>query len=306
MIEKIRKIQIKDPFILKNYYKDTILDIETTGLSKEFDNIFLIGTIEILPETEIKILTAENLSEEYELIKNISLNNKVITYNGDSFDLKFINSKLEQFKEPTINFNSFDLYKFVKQKKHLLNLERYRQVDIEKYLGIERDEFISGEEVAKNYREFLISKDYNLIDPIITHNLDDVHGLLNCLKIVEHTQNIMSFNVEKNIFVIDEIIFNGEFMEIIGNCSDNLFYFKENSNYLIEISNNKFYFKCKIHESYYDDMRKCKYVLKNKNSLIKNIANIPSPDTVQILYLNKPIYPNIKILVQYLFESLIR
>ncbi|MDO5041735.1 MAG: ribonuclease H-like domain-containing protein, partial [Peptoniphilus sp.] len=156
--------EITNEYILNKFMGYTVLDIETTGLSREKDNIILIGTIHIQEHTTIKLLFAENLKEEFELLKEINLKDKkIITYNGKFFDLPFIQAKKSFYKLNSDEFTSFDLYQYVKKYNYLLNLDKIRQIDIERYLGISRKEFISGKESTLLYKKYLTDKnDYAL------------------------------------------------------------------------------------------------------------------------------------------------
>lgn len=176
-----------------------ILDIETTGFSRKKASIILIGLI-IKSEDKLisKQIFAESLEEEklilLELLKILkTINNYfLITYNGHSFDLPFINSKLKQH---TIDYqlnlnNNFDLYRLIRKNKNLLELERYNLKTIEKFLGIKRSDTISGKESIQLYYDYLESSTQVILDKILLHNYEDIKYLLPLLKIL----NYFSYN----------------------------------------------------------------------------------------------------------------
>ncbi len=73
---------------------DAYLDIETTGLSPTYDEITVVG-IHLCSETDAKFIqlvgrdvTADNILEA---LRGVSV---IYTYNGKSFDLSFIHSRL--------------------------------------------------------------------------------------------------------------------------------------------------------------------------------------------------------------------
>ncbi len=74
---------------------EAYLDIETTGLSPTYDEITVVG-IHLCSETDAKFIqlvgrdvTADNILEA---LRGVSM---IYTYNGKSFDLPFIHSRLD-------------------------------------------------------------------------------------------------------------------------------------------------------------------------------------------------------------------
>lgn len=158
-----------------------VLDIETTGLSKNNNHIILIG---FLFKKNKKIFITQifcnKKNEEKELIKEflrlISNYKNIITYNGKRFDLPFIDAKiLKYFKKSLIyNFNHIDLLDFFRVLKKPLNLDSLKLKSIEKLYAINRDDLISGKESVLLYNNYLISKDERLKEFILLHNFEDI------------------------------------------------------------------------------------------------------------------------------------
>lgn len=176
-----------------------ILDIETTGFSRKNASIILIGLIIKNNDKLIsKQIFAESLEEEklilLELIKVIkSIDNYFfITYNGHSFDLPFINSKLRQHSiDHQLNLNNnFDLYRLIRKYKNLLDLNRYNLRTIERFLGINRSDTISGKESIQLYYDYLETNSQKVLDKILLHNCEDIKYLLPLLEIL----NYFSYN----------------------------------------------------------------------------------------------------------------
>jgi len=185
------KILFNDDFI--------VLDIETTGLSREKSAIMLIGLIIKTNDNIIsKQFFAESLSEEKILLitlKNLLSSMKnyfLITYNGHSFDIPFINTKLKKynldFQIP--NAYNFDIYRLIRANKKFLNLERYNLKSIEKFLKINRKDTISGKENIELYYNYLTTKNECILKTILLHNYEDILYLLPILKIL----NYFSYN----------------------------------------------------------------------------------------------------------------
>ena len=127
-MEIITKEVIYDNFtIKKDLEKDVcFFDIETTGLNRNNDIIYLIGVLYFNKDKsswELKQFFATELKYEVKLLelaaKFIDRFETIINYNGDSFDIPFVNhrlnllnSKLKISKE-----KSLDIYAKLRQNK---------------------------------------------------------------------------------------------------------------------------------------------------------------------------------------------
>ncbi len=299
--------KITDEYILNKFGGYTILDIETTGLSREKDNIILVGTLYIQKHATLKLLFAENLNEEFQLLKDLNLKDKkTITYNGKSFDIPFIQSKKSFYKLDSYPFLNFDLYEYIKKYKYLLNLNKIRQIDIEKYLHISRKDFITGKESTLLYKEYLIKKDNNALEQIINHNKDDLTGLLNCLSIIKIIENLLTIEMKGNTFNIENVEFAKNRLTISGNTNFNKNLELNEYNYNLKIHHNTFYIHIDISENYYDEFRKCKYILSKNFFGIKNVSEVKSPEQVYILYLDKIIFDNVKHLANMILMEIFK
>lgn len=173
--------------------KVVFFDIETTGLSAFKEQIYLIGVIYYdttwkftqffsetgLPEDEKKLL--ENF---FELS---SSKDTFISFNGDSFDIRFILKRAEILKIEN-NFSeitSIDLYKFIKKYKSTLGLENCKLKTVEKFLGIHREDKFTGGELISFYIDYTIRPDENLKKIILLHNEEDLYGLVNITDIID-------------------------------------------------------------------------------------------------------------------------
>ena len=162
-----------------------VLDIETSGLSRQNSKVILIG---LLTETSsgIKVtqFLAENHYEEHKVLRatldylkaeNIGY---LITYNGASFDMPFISSRLEaNFFEESIDLYDLDLYRFVKCSTDLRRrLDSLSQKSLENYYGIltDRDDSITGRESVTMFDEYSLTGNSTLEKVILTHNREDV------------------------------------------------------------------------------------------------------------------------------------
>ena len=172
-----------------------VLDIETTGLRRDNSKIILIG---LLTETEkgvrITQFLAENHYEEHKVLEeSLSFLEKegidyLVTYNGASFDVPFINKRLEAaFSGRHISMYNLDLFRFLKSATDLKSrIGSLRQVAVEDYYGIlqDRQDTISGRESITMFDEYSLTGNSTLEKIILTHNREDVLHLCRLMHLV--------------------------------------------------------------------------------------------------------------------------
>lgn len=170
-----------------------VLDIETTGLSSLNNKIIIFGVLEITPEGLISTqYFAENRGEEKAVLKEIPKYlegfDVIITFNGASFDLPFIKKRLEKhgFSLPEKDsFVHLDLYKVIKKQKELFQLNSYSQKSVEAYMGITREDTISGGESVQLYHAYEKSQNKAYKKTILLHNQEDIYHLSKMLSLYE-------------------------------------------------------------------------------------------------------------------------
>lgn len=250
---------------IKNFI---VLDIETTGFSRQNASIILIGII-IKNENHLitKQIFAESLDEEVLILSKLievleSLDDYFfITYNGHSFDLPFINSKLNQYGiEYQLNLNNnFDLYRLIRKNKKLLNLERHNLKTVEKFLGIKRNDTISGRESIQLYYNYLESNSSAILNKILLHNYEDIKYLLPLLEILKHFSynQIMVFYPKKigENYFLDQWKIHNNFLKIslTGNKQYRINYYDEFCT--IQSKENNLMLKIALKEIQINDMK---------------------------------------------------
>lgn len=239
-----------------------VFDIETTGLSPKFCKVILIGiAYNENNKTIIKQFFALNENEEKDLllafVNNISSFEKHITFNGFTFDIPFLNSK---FKKHNIDFclnkdDDMDILRIVKPYKEKLCLLDCKLKTIEKYLGINRNDTISGKESVELYKEFENSQDETLKNKILLHNYEDIYYLSKMLKIqdiiIENLNPLIldinnetlklvptNYKISKTSLNMKYNIFSG-YINNINIYKDNYSIFTEKDNLNINIDINK-------------------------------------------------------------------
>lgn len=172
---------------VKNCLSDMLyFDIETTGLSAKKSDLYMIGyaTLTDCKTASIFLLFNDDGCSEEEILtefagvaKNYT---QLISYNGDTFDIPYLKEKYRQFQIESCleHLESLDIYRRIRKYKKLFHLNSMRQSDIEELNGICRDSFISGGELISQYKLFLKNGDMTILDNLLTHNKDDIAGLL--------------------------------------------------------------------------------------------------------------------------------
>lgn len=189
------KYNIKYDIDLKKYFskeKICFFDIETTGFNRNKDIVYLVGLL-IYNESNyvLKQYLLESIEEEKlllnNLIDNFNSNEYLVTFNGDSFDIPFLNSK---YKNHNINYRistdkSVDIYKIIKNNKYLFDLKSFKLKSIENYLGINRKDSISGKECISLFYDYLNNNNEKSKELILQHNYDDLYYLPSVLQILD-------------------------------------------------------------------------------------------------------------------------
>ena len=167
------------------------LDIETTGLSAEQNQVYLIGCIYHQADGWNLIQWMDtNGNEEKEVLSSFLLfavgHSILVHYNGDRFDIPFLQKRLalHGLSDPTLEMQSLDLYREILPFRRLLGLSDYRQQTMESLLGTGRTESESGGDLVKVYRKYIADPDPELLDRLVAHNSADVTGLLSLLPLL--------------------------------------------------------------------------------------------------------------------------
>lgn len=199
-----KKMDFKFPAPLEG--KDIcFLDIETTGLSREYNQIYLIGLVyfdKLIGNWLLKQFFAENLQEEKEVLEGLNREiasfDLIVTYNGHSFDLPFINRRMEKLgiKNEIKDIQGFDIYRELRRNASYLSLDNLRLKTVEESLGIYRLDEYSGKDCIKFYYKYVNSGDEISRERILRHNYDDLFYLVDVLEIFNVIKEIKSFEME--------------------------------------------------------------------------------------------------------------
>ena len=169
------------------YLKDlntAVFDIETTGLFSSRDCIINTGFCS--PSGEVWQAFTEDPRDEKrvveETVERLAALDAVITYNGDSFDLPFLQKRAAKYgiceKLPTVW--SIDLYRWLKKYwPQAGSMKSLSQKAVEEALGLSarRTDEIGGGECIPLYNFYLQTGSEDAKDKILLHNADDVRQL---------------------------------------------------------------------------------------------------------------------------------
>jgi uncharacterized protein YprB with RNaseH-like and TPR domain len=295
------------------------VDIETTGLSRKNNMIYLIGLLYFDFNRDTWILEqyfANSMEKEglllKEFISNISKFDHIITYNGNSFDLPFIDNRLSyhNIKYSIDKSKSFDLYQIIKQNKIYLNLENLKLKTIEESLGFIREDKYSGYDCIGFYYDYIRSKDPILKIDILKHNYDDLVHMLDIMIILDVLDGKKSFNLGSNKFTIENIDIIGDILRLSGIIKIPLkkdIKFYGNSYDIFTNNLDRFTFSMEFKEGYITKEDKCIYIdlLDFPTISIKDNSGYNLPPNIFVLLIEKDYcMDNIKTLLTNIFNDI--
>lgn len=196
MITVQQKITFPDtyPFKRLGRLEDLLFfDIETTGFSGDYTQLYLIGCVYYQNDTwNLTQWFADTTSSEEEILHAffhfLRSFRTVVHFNGDRFDIPYLQKRCRARNLP-YNFDgicSIDIYKRIKPYRNLLKLEHLKQKSIEQFLGIFRQDVYNGGELIDLYKIYLQTHDENLYNALMLHNREDLEGMPLILPILNY------------------------------------------------------------------------------------------------------------------------
>lgn len=268
---KILEYDEKLTFKSKYYDEEAVfLDIETTGLSPMRSFIYLIGLVFIdLKEMTMHItqLIAENKDEEEEILKLMKERLKgyktVVTYNGNSFDLPFIAKRSERYGIESIGMDSFDMYEKLRLHKDTLKLDGLKQKNIEKKLGIIREDRYNGGECINFYKDYVKNKNQESFDRFVLHNYDDLLYMPATMSILDLLDEKITIDIDGRKYKFDKHSIKKDLLMIDFTTDMGINIYIEETGYLIEEDEGRRHLEFTLKTGYMKDARKVKYLEKS-------------------------------------------
>lgn len=261
--------------------EDSLLfDIETTGFKADYQSIYLIGYgFRKKNDIVLTLLYARTPEEEGEILKEFysaaSFYPKFISFNGDMFDIPFLNKRYDKnsLPSPFHGKASTDLFKIAKRYKRFLNLPHYKQKDLENYFGLFRKDQFNGGQLIELYKKQKSAPNAQEEDLLFLHNLEDVKGMLYLLKLFDFSiLDNDSFTINSGEICENELLFEGTFPMTL-NLNLNLI--KENG--FIQIKNNQISGNIKLFRGklkyYYKDYKNYIFVPDENLLLPKSLSS---------------------------------
>ncbi len=191
--------EILSPFLLPEGMDPAscmFFDIETTGLSPEVSSLYLIGA---LYQREGEFYFSQWFADDYESEKAILISfgelmqsySVIVHYNGDRFDLPYLESKWKKYQLPYSfeSLCSLDYYLRIRPFKALLQTTSLSLRTMSSLLHIKREDPYDGKELIARYGDYLKAHftgetEEALLSDLLLHNREDVMALprLTCLE----------------------------------------------------------------------------------------------------------------------------
>lgn len=314
----VNNLNIKNEYINKIFNDSIYLDIETSGLSAQTSNIVSI-TFLVKESKESVMYQAFSVDEKEEeealiiLAQNALKKSNIITYNGNSFDLNYLNKKFKLYniKFDIKNLNSIDLYKDIQILKNKIDTENMKLKTVEKYFDISRNDTLSGKDVITLYNAYMLHKKDEHRDLILLHNYEDVLNLPllfdNILKTYDNTYISNVFGLLK--LNNKNIKFNNKSVKIELYLTGNfkLDYNSETFWYKLSYRKMSSSIKVELFTSFFSTNSDNYIIYLDNNDLcINNYNTLPSlkDNIIPIVINGVLLYENIYIIVNIIVNSL--
>ena len=194
MLQIIKEIS-SDLIMPFDTFNTMFLDIETDGLSHK-NKLVIIGLIQYNKKGTahlIQLFNDDYQSEREMLLELIQIlrfhdTDYYVSFNGNSFDFPFLNARFRHYK---IDFQlskaaNIDLLRLSRQNQAHLGIPDFKLKSVEKFVGINRTDTISGRDSILMYQAYIEGKSEALKQAILLHNYDDLINMIPLLKITEH------------------------------------------------------------------------------------------------------------------------
>lgn len=175
--------------------KFLFFDIETTGLSPLTSSFYLIGCLYPVDSVwHLRQWFCESMEDELPVLHDffsfLMEFEVLIHFNGDTFDIPYLTQcAIHYGLTPAFDrLQSVDLLRKIRPYKKLLHLTSLRQISLEHFLHIVRDDRYNGGELISVYQHYLQTHDETLRQLLLLHNHDDLTGMSQLLPLLSYEQ----------------------------------------------------------------------------------------------------------------------
>lgn len=172
-----------------------LMDIETTGFSRRYETVYLTGMASFTGDGwKLRQFLCEQIEDERELIEQTFHSllpfKTVVTYNGDAFDLPFLEERARRFhlwnkryEDWVKNVRSLDLLKQYRRYQTFFGWPDMKLKTLEGCLDIGRQDPFSGGQLIDLFFEYTKTDDERLEKTLLLHNDEDIVNLKDLFKV---------------------------------------------------------------------------------------------------------------------------
>ncbi|MCR5666979.1 MAG: ribonuclease H-like domain-containing protein [Eubacterium sp.] len=182
----------KNSYFEKHFFnKPVFYDIETTGFSRDYHMIYMIGIGQIEDNhiTSTQLLAEQEQDEPVilrEFFKRIAGSDLLISYNGKRFDLPFILARAKKFDIPLPSTlpPELDLYLEAKPIFRFLSVPDQKLKTMERFFHISREDQMSGKELIEVFKNYQQKHDEKSEQLLLCHNAEDILNLPDLMQLL--------------------------------------------------------------------------------------------------------------------------
>ncbi len=190
------------------------LDTENTGLNGGVGTIpFLMGVGYF---TQDNFVVEQILMRDYDeeidalntLSKHLKTHSLIVTFNGHAFDLPLIENRflLNRLREKYVVHQHLDLLPIFRST-YKLRFQKYNLTTLEEHiLNIKRQDDLPGALVPKRFFDYIKTKEFSLLSPVLDHNKEDIVSLPLLLnKVLSAYKNPLFSPFTKDIYAMGKV-----------------------------------------------------------------------------------------------------
>lgn len=284
-------------------FKDYILfDIETTGLNRTKDFMYMFGICEKKDKNLIySQYYIEDEAEEKELILKVNelLNTKkVISYNGDRFDFPFIRKKMGKYNISKVDFENIDIYRQLQKLNFFLDEPSLKAINLGKRLGFDVHDHVNQQEMPKIFKMYQELKDKEMLSKLIYHNYIDLQVLSYIYEYKESILNkILTINNKKFTGILKTIYIQKNYLITRLSNLKNIDINFHQSNYSIMSNKDEIKISLELEDGLIENNIKAKvFKSKYENKIFRESQNL-TENFILITKNNKIIKENLLLLL---------